>query len=517
MAEVECRGNVVIDHLSSRHSGLDVSRARPARSLDVQPTDGPHHGRRAGRPSLDAIRRKAQLRCQPAGGRQTGCRQSHTAQLSADRFSTGPGRQSHTEGNRISQRVHMIYGPVDSWEQELDANHPETLPPETLTLTSDDLNVNEDPLAARTSGEKKNAGGGIGKMGRFNCVPTGSVQIDGSSPTQGSVCRQRRQRRLRSTQGDVRSRRDRPATGHAPSSTLSQRTAQFITDTARKIQYNRRSRVQWQQNRFTCFEFTPGDARRRHRRKAADSRPAADPAIAAMDRRRPTRNRGRKTGPPPAAHSILRRQRRGRDLLDRSARADRLRQSAGGSLARLLARRAVVDDRRRSRSADPLESWPTVWKHFVSDGGLEMESVHRRKDGTEFPIWVIAAYYADEETEISFACCRDISEKKAAETRAAPGQRRARAARRPAHGRARRLRSSLPGSLSSCARYVPVHRLPKRADPPMQSHLAQGRPATRWKSCSAKVRPIFIIPIAATRRSRPGKNSCAPAKSAAKN
>jgi two-component system sensor kinase FixL len=63
----------------------------------------------------------------------------------------------------------------------------------------------------------------------------------------------------------------------------------------------------------------------------------------------------------------------------------------------------------------PTDGWPAIWKKVRSDGGLEMESVHRRKDGTEFPIWVIAAYYADEETEISFACCRDISEKKMAE------------------------------------------------------------------------------------------------------
>jgi two-component system, LuxR family, sensor kinase FixL len=63
----------------------------------------------------------------------------------------------------------------------------------------------------------------------------------------------------------------------------------------------------------------------------------------------------------------------------------------------------------------PLEHWPTLWEILRRDGGLEIESVHRRKDGTQFPIWVTAVYYADEETEISFACCRDISEKKAAE------------------------------------------------------------------------------------------------------
>jgi two-component system, LuxR family, sensor kinase FixL len=63
----------------------------------------------------------------------------------------------------------------------------------------------------------------------------------------------------------------------------------------------------------------------------------------------------------------------------------------------------------------PLNEWPKVWDNLRQEGFLAMESIHRRKDGSEFPVWVSAVFYADGETEVSFACCRDISEKKAAE------------------------------------------------------------------------------------------------------
>jgi PAS domain S-box-containing protein len=63
----------------------------------------------------------------------------------------------------------------------------------------------------------------------------------------------------------------------------------------------------------------------------------------------------------------------------------------------------------------PLSDWPEVWANLRHEGFLVMESIHRRKDGSEFPVWVSAVFYADEDIEISFACCRDISEKRAAE------------------------------------------------------------------------------------------------------
>jgi hypothetical protein len=61
-----------------------------------------------------------------------------------------------------------------------------SLPPDTLTVGSDDLNINEDPLAARSAVENSSALGGVGKMGPIQLRALGSVQLEGSSPTQGT-------------------------------------------------------------------------------------------------------------------------------------------------------------------------------------------------------------------------------------------------------------------------------------------------------------------------------------------
>ena len=55
----------------------------------------------------------------------------------------------YTRELTFHNRVRTVYGPVDSWEQELDLTRPETLPPDSITLTCDELRLNEDPVAAR--------------------------------------------------------------------------------------------------------------------------------------------------------------------------------------------------------------------------------------------------------------------------------------------------------------------------------------------------------------------------------
>src|SRR5215475_785055 len=63
----------------------------------------------------------------------------------------------------------------------------------------------------------------------------------------------------------------------------------------------------------------------------------------------------------------------------------------------------------------PREGWEESWRRLRDHGFVAVESIHRRRDGSEFPVWVHASYYRDEETELSFACCRDLSEKRASE------------------------------------------------------------------------------------------------------
>jgi hypothetical protein len=80
------------------------------------------------------------------------------------------------------ERVRAIYGPVDSWEQELDPTRPATLPPDTMTLTSDDLRVNEDAVAARAAPPTV---AGKRQMGPIQMQASGDVRIDGKVPNQG--------------------------------------------------------------------------------------------------------------------------------------------------------------------------------------------------------------------------------------------------------------------------------------------------------------------------------------------
>ncbi len=91
------------------------------------------------------------------------------------------------KGNQVlreltfQERVRTVYGPVDSWEQELDPTRPETLPPETITLTCDNLRLNEDALAAREAVATGNKTPNV----PVQMMAQGDVRIAGQVPNQG--------------------------------------------------------------------------------------------------------------------------------------------------------------------------------------------------------------------------------------------------------------------------------------------------------------------------------------------
>lgn len=60
----------------------------------------------------------------------------------------------------------------------------------------------------------------------------------------------------------------------------------------------------------------------------------------------------------------------------------------------------------------PDELWPKRWKELKEKGSVTFESIHRRKDGYEFPVEVSANYLAYEGQEYNFTFTRDISERK---------------------------------------------------------------------------------------------------------
>lgn len=90
------------------------------------------------------------------------------------------------KGNSVLQeltfleRVQTVYGPVDSWEQELDFARPETLPPDAITMTCDSLRLNKDVVASRAVAP----GSKTPKM-YVQMLAQGDVRINGQVPNQG--------------------------------------------------------------------------------------------------------------------------------------------------------------------------------------------------------------------------------------------------------------------------------------------------------------------------------------------
>ncbi|MBE0584044.1 MAG: PAS domain S-box protein [Desulfofustis sp.] len=61
------------------------------------------------------------------------------------------------------------------------------------------------------------------------------------------------------------------------------------------------------------------------------------------------------------------------------------------------------------------ERWPQAWKTLTDDGSLTIESRHRRKDGTIFPVAVTATLIDFEGSQYCMALSNDITERKRVE------------------------------------------------------------------------------------------------------
>jgi hypothetical protein len=169
-------------------------------------------------------------------------------------FQKGLEGNIYTREINFLTRVRTVYGPVDAWEQELDANRPDLFPPETLTLTSDQLRINEDPLTAnhRTRELTQVSGSPLGPV---QMTADGNVKIDGQSPKQGTFAATAE--RVSYTQSKEQFILE--GNNRVPA-TLRHRdpaTGQQIDNSAGKIIYNRLTgQAQWDTVR--AFEFTPG-------------------------------------------------------------------------------------------------------------------------------------------------------------------------------------------------------------------------------------------------------------------
>lgn len=63
----------------------------------------------------------------------------------------------------------------------------------------------------------------------------------------------------------------------------------------------------------------------------------------------------------------------------------------------------------------PSALWPSHWKELKEQGNLSFESVHKRKDGSCFPVEITINYLEDDGEEYNCAHARDITERKCME------------------------------------------------------------------------------------------------------
>lgn len=63
----------------------------------------------------------------------------------------------------------------------------------------------------------------------------------------------------------------------------------------------------------------------------------------------------------------------------------------------------------------PAEMWPQMWERIIRTGWRQFESVHRRKDGSLFPVEINVGYLSYDEFEYACAFTRDITERKRSE------------------------------------------------------------------------------------------------------
>ncbi|MCG8093187.1 MAG: PAS domain S-box protein [Candidatus Thiodiazotropha endolucinida] len=75
------------------------------------------------------------------------------------------------------------------------------------------------------------------------------------------------------------------------------------------------------------------------------------------------------------------------------------------------------DEMRRMRVFDispdfPKEQWPAHWQELKEQGSITFETVHRRKDGSRFPVEIVPNYIDYQGNSYNLAFVRDISERK---------------------------------------------------------------------------------------------------------
>jgi hypothetical protein len=190
LEEVECKGNVSIEHHSRdgvgviSHERLELALLTVNQRTGAISGDGPgvFRSTRFG-DGLSALGGPGKTGAVGSGvsppPRAAG---SKLYFLGLD-FQQGLLGNMYTRELTLFDRVRTVYGPVDSWEHELQVGRPETLPLESVRLLCDELRVNEDPIAARAAEAAQDSGSR--PLGAIQLQARNNVRIDGQSAERG--------------------------------------------------------------------------------------------------------------------------------------------------------------------------------------------------------------------------------------------------------------------------------------------------------------------------------------------
>jgi hypothetical protein len=251
MAEIECRGNVAIDHQARDEVGLTshdrVELARVAINQQTGAIDGDG-------PGVIRSTHFANQFSAMAGPAATTTSPSRSTRLQFLRVDFDGPLTGNLDTREIAffDRVRAVYGPVDAWEQELDMSRHQPLPPDTLTLTTDQLRINEDPLyASRAAAESDDTGKSFGPV---QLHADGSVRIDGESTGQGKFAATAE----RASYEQAKELFTLRGSGRAPAAIQFQKQVggQFLHQKAENIKFHRLTRdIVIDQGHL--FEFTP--------------------------------------------------------------------------------------------------------------------------------------------------------------------------------------------------------------------------------------------------------------------
>jgi len=254
LEQVECRGHVAMDHKSRDDVGMTSHERISVERLAINQRSGEITG--SGPGTIRSAHYSAQMTSLATPGNPQAAVAAGDAKLHFLRvdFRQAIKGNIYLRAVEFHSGVRAVYGPIDAWEQELDANRPELLPSDTLLLTSDMLRVNEDPLQAGQRARDRANSTGV-SLESLQMTAAGNVRIDGQSPKQGMFAATAD----RMSYTRLKEQFILEGTTRMPA-TLWHRdplTGQQIDNSAGKITYNRLTgEATWDGTQL--FEFTPG-------------------------------------------------------------------------------------------------------------------------------------------------------------------------------------------------------------------------------------------------------------------